>query len=237
MDPRDTSFSLAQPVSMGSEMPEETPADIDEPPETNQHINFWLPDKPPTHSPYAKAVPPAYMRRESLLTRQLHSETEHSEEERIISPVRGLSTVSVWSNPSTVSTAELTSDDGHSMPSPGISPALPPTTNNSTIPVVAKPLNEPKILGLESVAIKDPVEAGLGRKRCITFACGKKDKVETLYQRDTHKGIILSAPLELTLNKGSNNTITVGGLWNGFDVKGADLDRIVVYPPEPKDSY
>ncbi|KAI0397598.1 glycoside hydrolase family 43 protein [Xylariaceae sp. FL0594] len=56
--------------------------------------------------------------------------------------------------------------------------------------------------------------------------------VETLFQRDTNKGIILSTPLQLTLDKGRGNTITVGGLWNGFDYKGADLDRIVVYPPE-----
>ncbi|KAH6680502.1 glycosyl hydrolase [Halenospora varia] len=61
---------------------------------------------------------------------------------------------------------------------------------------------------------------------------GDTSKVETLYQRDTHKGIILSAPLQLTLNKGSKNTITVRGLYNGVDYKGADLDRIIVYPPE-----
>lgn len=61
---------------------------------------------------------------------------------------------------------------------------------------------------------------------------GKTEDVETLYQRDTHKGIILSTPLQLTLERGKMNTITVGGLYNGFDYKGADLDRIVVYPPE-----
>ncbi|KAF2789457.1 carbohydrate-binding module family 35 protein [Melanomma pulvis-pyrius CBS 109.77] len=61
---------------------------------------------------------------------------------------------------------------------------------------------------------------------------GNKENVETLYQRDTHKGIILSAPLLLNLTKGFNNTITVGGLWNGWETKGADLDRLVVYPPE-----
>lgn len=61
---------------------------------------------------------------------------------------------------------------------------------------------------------------------------GDTANVQTLYQRDTHKGIILSTPLQLTLPKGKNNKITVGGLWNGFDNKGADLDRIVVYPPE-----
>ncbi|KAL1880591.1 hypothetical protein VTK73DRAFT_5396 [Phialemonium thermophilum] len=61
---------------------------------------------------------------------------------------------------------------------------------------------------------------------------GKTEDLQTLYQRDTHKGIILSTPLLLNLDKGKNNTITVGGLYNGFDYKGADLDRIVVYPPE-----
>lgn len=48
--------------------------------------------------------------------------------------------------------------------------------------------------------------------------------VETLYQRDSNKGVILSTPLQLTLNKGSDNTITVGGLNNGID--GTCLDRM-----------
>ncbi|KAJ6188999.1 hypothetical protein N7519_003907 [Penicillium mononematosum] len=61
---------------------------------------------------------------------------------------------------------------------------------------------------------------------------GDPSSIQTLYQRDTHKGIILSTPLQLTLKKGKKNTITVGGLYNGFDHKGADLDRIVVYPSE-----
>ncbi|KAF1971662.1 Arabinanase/levansucrase/invertase [Bimuria novae-zelandiae CBS 107.79] len=61
---------------------------------------------------------------------------------------------------------------------------------------------------------------------------GDTQNVESLYQRDTHKGIILSTPLKLKLKKGKN-TITIGGLNNGFDVKGADIEKIVVYPPEP----
>jgi hypothetical protein len=63
---------------------------------------------------------------------------------------------------------------------------------------------------------------------------GDETKVESLFQRDTHKGIILSTPLLLNLEKGRKNTITVGGLWNGFDYKGADLDRIMIYPAEPE---
>lgn len=61
---------------------------------------------------------------------------------------------------------------------------------------------------------------------------GEPSSVQTLYQRDTHKGIILSTPLKLTLQKGKKNTITIGGLYNGVDYKGADIDRIVVYPAE-----
>jgi hypothetical protein len=53
----------------------------------------------------------------------------------------------------------------------------------------------------------------------------------TLYQKDIYKGFILSIPLLLPLRKGSN-TITICGLYNRFDYKGVDLDRIVVYPPE-----
>ncbi|TEA10513.1 hypothetical protein C8034_v009650 [Colletotrichum sidae] len=60
---------------------------------------------------------------------------------------------------------------------------------------------------------------------------GDSGTVHTLYQKDTHKGIVLSTPLLLPLRKGKN-TVTVGGLFNGFDHKGADLDRLVVYPPE-----
>ncbi|CAG9998620.1 unnamed protein product [Clonostachys byssicola] len=55
--------------------------------------------------------------------------------------------------------------------------------------------------------------------------------VHTLYQKDTHKSIILSSPLLLPLKKGKNK-ITIGGLLNGKDYKGADIEKLVVYPPE-----
>ncbi|KAH6693489.1 glycosyl hydrolase family 43 protein [Plectosphaerella plurivora] len=62
---------------------------------------------------------------------------------------------------------------------------------------------------------------------------GREEEIETLYQRDTHKGVIISSPLLLKLDEGENK-ITVSGLSNGFNNKGADLDRLVVYPPEPE---
>lgn len=61
---------------------------------------------------------------------------------------------------------------------------------------------------------------------------GKTEDVHELRQRDTHKSIILSTPLQLTLNEGNNNTITIGGLSNGNGTLSADIDRIVVYPSE-----
>lgn len=60
----------------------------------------------------------------------------------------------------------------------------------------------------------------------------KTEEIETLYQRDTNKGIVLSTPLLLKLEEGSGNQITIGGLWNNQTFKGADIDRIVVFPPE-----
>ncbi|KAI5198828.1 carbohydrate-binding module family 35 protein [Aureobasidium subglaciale EXF-2481] len=60
---------------------------------------------------------------------------------------------------------------------------------------------------------------------------GNVTGMQTLYQRDTHKGVVLSTPLKVWLDEGVNS-VEVGGLWNGIDVKGADLDRIVVYPTE-----
>lgn len=59
------------------------------------------------------------------------------------------------------------------------------------------------------------------------------DNVHTLFARDTHKGIILSTPLLLPLEEGCENTITIGGLDNGNGTLSADIDKIVVFPPEP----
>ncbi|KAJ5640446.1 glycoside hydrolase family 43 protein [Penicillium herquei] len=56
--------------------------------------------------------------------------------------------------------------------------------------------------------------------------------VHSLYQHDTAKGLVLSSPLLLTLKKGKNNSIKIGGLSNGFDTEGASMAKIVVYPPE-----
>jgi len=51
--------------------------------------------------------------------------------------------------------------------------------------------------------------------------------------KDTHKGIIMASTVALNLTRGWNK-ITMGGLWNGNGTKAADLERIIVYPPEKR---
>nr|POE77540.1 uncharacterized protein CFP56_09187 [Quercus suber] len=167
-------------TSVGADESEEVLAEIDEPPE-DQSADI------PTALPiYTKAAPPPIAeRRESLLTRQLHSETDQTDEE-MPHPPRALSTQSTWSTYSTTSTAELTSDDGRSVTSPAISPPLPPTSMRTTPPVPEKPWTENvRIVGQESsiegkgagpTTAVTSIEANLGRKRCISFACGGKAK-------------------------------------------------------------
>ncbi|KAF7193990.1 Uncharacterized protein HII31_04672 [Pseudocercospora fuligena] len=184
MDPRNTTQRSIPTATTGMDQSEELLAEVDEPPDEKQpSTTTWAPPKLQSLTSFTKADPRMYERRESLLTRQLHSETEQTDEEDVSrAPPRTLSTQSTWSNPSVASTAELTSDDGHSVASPAISPPLPPTNIMSSIPITEKALSkEPKIVGQDEkpavVGSEKTVEAGLGRKRCISFACGgKKDE-------------------------------------------------------------
>lgn len=179
-------------VSAGLDHSEEVPAEVDEPPDDGSYFSKTV--KHTSHAPpnpFSRAQLLHATRRESLLTRQLHSENDNSteEDEHVQQPARGYSTVSAWSTHSTTSTAELTSDDGRSIPSPTTSPPLAPTQMQNGLPVTEKSLtNEPRIMGLDAVTnqhqAKDvppenTVEAGLGRKRCITFACGNKGKAKS----------------------------------------------------------
>lgn len=163
---------------------EEPIAEVDEPPDERRRRSPWTP--PEFRPAFGKAEPAINDRRESLLTRQLHSETDHTDEEESkrtrTPPPRTMSTQSTWSNPSVASTAELTSDDGHSIASSAVSPPLPPTAITVSIPrsIADKVLTrEPSIVvHIAKEANLAPeeksVEEGLGRKRCISFACGNK---------------------------------------------------------------
>lgn len=161
-----------------AEVAGELPGEADEPPERGIFLTS-RPNPSRLDSAFIKSLPPAFARRESLLTRQLHSsEPESTEDEhhRARAMVRGMST---WSNHSVASTASLTSDND--LTSPGTrdstpSPPLPPTLMQTPVPVLEKMAEkEPVITSQPHAASPEKtVEAGLGRRRCITFACGKK---------------------------------------------------------------
>lgn len=147
--------------------------DLDEPPD-QQHILHAT--SLHHHDETVFARPTIAHQKESLLTRALKSSPEMSP----IEPHPSLhdSTYSYRSYPhsnvSGISTAELTSDGG--MTSPSLSntpsPPLPPQMMGKAAPMNGKRDTTPKVK--ISVANETTVEANLGRKRCISFACGRQ---------------------------------------------------------------
>lgn len=155
-------------------------------------------DEPPDerHRKFTKAVPPPFLRKESLLTQALHPTTEVSTDDddhgirRI--PKCGLS---VASSASTASTAEATSDGyptsletgvttpNSSLLSTNFGFALSPQKTLTGNPVQ---LDRNKVDGAAPLTSQPPLEpvtesqleANLGRKRCITFACGGKSSAK-----------------------------------------------------------
>lgn len=115
-------------------------------------------------------------RRESLLTRALKSSPEISPTEP--HPALHDSTYSYRSYPhsniSGISTAELTSDGGMTSPSIANSPSppLPPQMMGRHAAMTGKKDVAPKVK--IAGANETSVEANLGRKRCISFACRLK---------------------------------------------------------------
>ncbi|KAL5406710.1 hypothetical protein PMIN06_011545 [Paraphaeosphaeria minitans] len=173
--------------SMSSE--DDVLADVDEPPDLQRTPR---PSALTLHESFKGAFKkhaPRYHCQTSLLSTALHSNETSPIEDHSHVP-RGMSCTSTWSNNS-ISTAELTSDGG--ITSPGTrtstpSPLLPPVSSHNMLPISTKPLErEVSIVRYDGdnavPVLKDPPvpvvseikwEAGLGRKRCITFACGGK---------------------------------------------------------------
>ena len=179
-----------QPSSAADAPADEVMAEADEPPDDSHAATPKMSTmKPiisqPEPADFTKKVC-ALQRKQSLLTQMIHtSESDsHSEDENLFSDAkRALSTTSTWS---IASTADLTSD-GHTSPVRTGSPSPPlPLARSNTLPPVfntrsfsgtasnkvkhtpgVDPLQKPPVLASEQA-----VEAGLGRKRCIAFACG-----------------------------------------------------------------
>jgi hypothetical protein len=167
-------------------------ADVDEPPDLARtprpsvlklHESF--------KASFSKAILPRYERKESLLTSALHSSNTSSPIEESADNSKFSRGMSTWSNNS-ASTAELTSDGD--ITSPGTrtstpSPPLPSTTFHSMVTnfnnkpsgqAISIIRHEDDNIGLLRTVVsttpsEKAVEANLGRKRCITFACGRKE--------------------------------------------------------------
>ncbi|KAH6620023.1 hypothetical protein C7974DRAFT_316546, partial [Boeremia exigua] len=166
--------------------------DVDEPPEQGRTPRpAPLQIQSSSTASFAKISKPAIDRKTSLLTTALQSASntsspvdEHSDRD----PPRGLSCISTWSN-STISTADLTSDGGFTSPGTRTctpSPPLPSTMIHNMLPPFTRKPSEQRItlVGQDNDTLAAPkptapvgeqgVEATLGRKRCIMFACGGK---------------------------------------------------------------
>lgn len=143
--------------------------DLDEPPD--QHVLRTTTMH--TEEDMVFRRPSLMDRKESLLTRALKSSPEMSPTDH--HPALHDSTYNYRSYPhsniSGISTAELTSDGGMTSPSIANSPSppLPPQMMDRHAPMAGKKDAAPKVKVVDSN--ETSVEANLGRKRCISFAC------------------------------------------------------------------
>ncbi|KAJ5374206.1 Protein of unknown function DUF2457 [Penicillium concentricum] len=155
--------SSPKPVNDEADLAE----DVDEPPEHVMHATR-------VNSDQIVLARPTVNRKESLLTRALRSSPEMSPTDPHAPNYDSYMYRSYpHSNISGVSTAELTSDGGLTSPSLSNtpSPPLPPQMMRNPASV-GKKNTIPKVKVVD--ASETSVEANLGRKRCISFACGRK---------------------------------------------------------------
>lgn len=139
--------------------------DVDEPPD-----HRFLSSPINVNDDVVRVKSPMTERKESLLTRALKSSPVLSPSEQEPATHEHTFYRSYhYTNISGVSTAELTSDGGLTSPSLSntSSPPLPSQLNDKPVPVA-----DNKKTGGQ--AGESAVEANLGRKRCISFACGRK---------------------------------------------------------------
>ncbi|PYH82967.1 hypothetical protein BO82DRAFT_373604 [Aspergillus uvarum CBS 121591] len=179
---------LLSPHQSSKSAPQDTDMveDMDEPPD-HRFLNTSM-NNMDEGVVYVKSPTAMSDRKESLLTRALKnspplSPTDHASSSHEHSFYRSYT----YTNISGISTAELTSDGGLTSPSLSNTPS-PPLPSHLT----SKPSSMGDKRKAEAVeGGEHAVEANLGRKRCISFACGRKaeePKPETpIAQRSTAK--------------------------------------------------
>ena len=174
--------------------------EADEP--LDDHIQFLRRPSPYTQDPaidigYFNSKPLPTDCKQSLLTRALLTSpdlmtTPTSEFPPPLRLPHGMSAASSHSNHSVDSIAELTSDGGLTSPPRTATPSPPlPAANLTTFALLTPkaitnghtpPQQEPVITNAQETT----VEAGLGRKRCITFACGRQAIPQDKSDRNAH---------------------------------------------------
>ncbi|KAJ9643418.1 hypothetical protein H2199_004097 [Coniosporium tulheliwenetii] len=183
-----------QPTALDTSLSagDEILSDSDEPPDERKKTLHPL--SPLVVPKFEKTMAPQFQRKESLLTQALQMSGAEDERRPSSGPSRGLSNASTWSNTSAASMAELTSDGGLTSPctrASSPSPPLPPANFGGLASTFKKHFDQnvavrhddqENISPLQKpIAVTDEktVEASLGRRRCISFACGKKDQNNT----------------------------------------------------------
>ena len=190
---------------------EELTTEADEPPDggsTSESFSSRESGITLSSSSYAKINPARLDRKKSLLSQAFapsykSNTPDHSEESIVPTTLaRGPSNASSMSGVSIGSTAELTSDGGLTSPARTSTPSPPPPVTGYVVPLDY--LN--KMASVADVAIpggkntpRGPVanehadvpshaltvNAGLGRKPCIRFACNGKDGISNVAPKNT----------------------------------------------------
>ncbi len=163
-------FSLSNTPTLPAEGEDYITGEADEPPD--DQISPLNTTFIPQDSLYKKSSRPNHDRRESLLTRAIKGDA-HSEEYSPTSitsvpEIRGMSTTSTYSNASVTSNGDFTSDTAITSAAGSTTPSPKPSV--ITLAVKDAKSAEPATTGDPNEAV---VEKTLGRKRCITFGCGK----------------------------------------------------------------
>lgn len=182
-------LGISNTTNMPSTEEDELCGEPDEPPD---------PFKPMHYSLYAKsAMVGGDRKKESLLTRALLDRPEYqsSDSSSICKPLKGSSELPTSDNHSSASTAELTSDGGVTSPEQSNTPSPPFPSQFSDRQQTALDGAAPgKVSFLSIDSPESTVEANLGRKRCIKFACDGKDNSYIEKKQEKNKSIEKQEP-------------------------------------------
>ncbi|KAL5339121.1 hypothetical protein BJX70DRAFT_365053 [Aspergillus crustosus] len=169
--------------------------DVDEPPDPR------LLDSPVAMDDgvvYVKASTNMADRKESLLTRALKSSPVLTPTDQQTSHEQTFYRSYSYGNISGISTAELTSDGGMTSPSLSHTPSPPLPSRMTSRPPLATHSGK----GSGANSGESAIEANLGRKRCISFACGRKaEQTPTPLPEPPAKAVQTSEPARIELKR------------------------------------